>query len=258
MDITFTKDSFSKVKLFIATPMYGGMCMSNYLRGMMDLSSACIAYHIPMTLHGVVNESLVQKARNYCVATFLQSDFTHLLFIDADVGFTANDALSLLHLVNTDREKKYDVLAGAYPKKEISWRKVKCAIEKGFADQDPNSLENYIGNYPFFAPPGKPFFVNKPAEVLKISTGFMLIPRRTFEKLMQASSENTYNGPNGTKQFAFFDTEINSDTRLFSGEDYFFCHTLKKIGGRIWLAPWLNLSHQGKYLFTESQTPSLV
>jgi hypothetical protein len=258
MDITLSKDSFSQAKLFVATPMYGGRCMSDYLQGMMELSSSCITHGIPMTLHGVVNESLVQKARNTCANAFMQSDFTHLLFIDADVGFRAADALSLLHLVNTDEKQQYDVLAGPYPKKAISWKKIKSAVDQGFSDEDASRLKNFVGNYTFLAPFGKPFAFNKPAEVLEIGTGFMLIPRRTFEKLMQAYPKNTYKEAKGQKQFAFFDAGINPDTDSFMGEDCLFCHTVRKIGGKVWLAPWLQLKHQGTFTFKEAESPSFI
>ena len=257
MNITFSKDSFPQVKLFVAIPMYGGVCMANCLQGMMDLSSACITYNIPMTLYGITNDSLVQKARNTCVEAFLDSDFTHFLFIDADVGFSAIDALSLLYLVASDKEEKYDVLAGPYPKKKISWQKVKCAIEKGFADQDPNFLANYAGDYTFFVPPGKPFSINEPAEVSEIGTGFMMIPRRTFERFKQAYPKDTYKNLN-KKRFVFFDCVIDRAKGIMVAEDHLFCQSVRKMGGKVWLAPWLKLTHQGVYPFTESITPSLI
>jgi hypothetical protein len=258
MDFSFSKDSFPKIKLFVATPMYGGVCKPNYLGGMMDLSSGCTSYNIPMRFCGIVNESLVQKARNLCVEAFMQSDFTHFLFIDADVGFTAKDVFSLLYLVSSDEEEKYDVLAGPYPKKAISWKKVKAAVKQGFADEDAASLENYIGNYTFLAPPGTSFPLNAPVEVSDIGTGFMMIPRRTFEKFIKAYPKNTYKASNGKRQTVFFDCAIRPDTRLFLAEDRFFCHAVKDMGGKVWLAPWLKLTHQGLYPFKESVLPSLV
>lgn len=249
MDISFSKDSFSNAKLFIATPMYGGLCKTNYLRGMVDLSSACVTYNIPMSFYGVVNESLVEKARNTCVNAFLESNFTHFLFIDADTGFTAKDVLSLLYLITSDPEQKYDVLAGPYPKKKISWKKVKKAVQKGFAEENPNDLENYIGDYTFLAPPGKPFPLDAPAEVLEMGTGFMMIPRRTFEKFKEAYPEKTFKGPNQTKQTAFFDCIIHPETKLFVTEARLFCQTIRKMGGKVWIAPWLRLTHQGTYSF---------
>lgn len=259
MPIILSKDSFPEVKLFVAIPMYGGNCMSNCLQGMMDLSSACVSYQIPMTLHGVVNESLVQRARNVCVDAFLESDFTHFLFIDADIGFTALDVLTLLYILSSDKEEKYDILAGPYPKKAISWKKVKRAVEKGFGDKEPSTLANYAGDYTFILSPSqKSFPLDEPAEVLEVGTGFMMIPRRTFEKFKQTYPKNAYIGMEGKKQFAFFDCIINPDTGYIIGEDCLFCLNVRKMGGKVWIAPWLNLTHQGLYKFKESYTPSFV
>lgn len=248
MNISFSKDSFTKMKLFVGTPMYGGICTSGYLKGMVDLSAACTAYGVGLHLQG--NESsVVQMGRNHCVDAFLQSDFTHFLFIDADVGFTAKDALSLLYLMQSDLEEKYDVLGGPYPKKTISWKKVKRAVEQGLADLDPNALENYVGDYTFLAPPEKSFSLNTPAEVLDLGTGFMMIPRRTFEKLKIAYPHNSYKGSEGKNQFAFFNCAVDPDTEEFLSEDRLFCQNVRKIGGKVWVAPWLKLIHQGNHSF---------
>ena len=231
--------------------MYGGTCTSTYLQGMVDLSAACTAYNIGMNLYGI-QVSIVQVGRNICVSAFLASDYTHFLFIDSDVGFTAKDALTLLYLVTSDKEEKYDVLAGPYPKKSISWKKVKRAVEKGLANSNAESLANYVGNYTFLAPPGKPFSFTDPAEVLEIGTGFMMIPRRTFEKFMQAYPQNAYKTHEGEKQFAFFNCAIDPETERFMGEDSLFCQNVRKMGGRVWIAPWLKLTHQGTYSFQGS------
>ena len=74
MNISFSKDSFPKVKLFIGTPMYGGTCTSVYLQGMVDLSAACTAYNVNMHLYGT-QVSVVQVGRNNCVNKFLELDF---------------------------------------------------------------------------------------------------------------------------------------------------------------------------------------
>lgn len=251
MNISFSKDSFPKVKLFIGTPMYGSTCTSAYLQGMVDLSAACTAYDINMNLYGT-NVSVVQVGRNNCVNTFLESDFTHFLFIDSDVGFRAKDALTLLHLIIKDKEKKYDVLAGPYPQKSISWEKVKCAVEKGLGNEDPKDLANYVGNYSFVAPNEKPFSFTTPAEVLEAGTGFMMIPRRTFEKFMQAYPENSFKVSDNKKEFSFFNCGIDPETERFMAEDSLFCHNVRKMGGKVWIAPWLSLIHQGTYSFQGS------
>jgi ABC-type proline/glycine betaine transport system substrate-binding protein len=70
---------------------------------------------------------------------------THMMFIDSDIGFNARDVIALLALQDPDdANDKYDIMAGPYPKKCISWEKIKTAVDKGFADENPNNLEKYV------------------------------------------------------------------------------------------------------------------
>ncbi len=100
-------------KLMIATPMYGGQCFGSYTKSSIDLAMICNRMGIPVTFKYLFNESLIQRARNYLVDEFYRSDFTHLLFIDADITFDARDAISLLSLCG-EKEKgkeRYDIIA---------------------------------------------------------------------------------------------------------------------------------------------------
>lgn len=252
MDISFSKDSFSQTKLFIGAPMYGGVATSSCLKGMIDLAAACILYDVPFNVCGVTNQSLVMKARNFCVDSFLKSDSTHFLFIDADIGFTAKDVLSLLYLLASDKEEKYDVLAGLYPKKNISWESVRSAANKGLSDEDANSLENHTGIYPLLTSSENSFSSKAPIEVPKVDAGFMMVPRRTFEKFKQTYPENNYRVLKGQEEFAFFNCAIDPETKYYISEDHRFCQYVRKMGGKIWAAPWLKLSHQGSYSFKGS------
>lgn len=251
MKIEFTKESFSGVKLFIGSPMYGGMCMVNYLKGMLDLFSSSIQYEIPIEMHGTASESLIQRARNISANQFMKSDSSHFLFIDADIGFTGKDALTLLHLMATDTEKKYDILAGPYPKKKISWGKIKRAVEKGLVQENEDLLKSYVGDY-FFSTTSSSYSLQDPVEVSTVGTGFMMIPRRTFDKVMQAKPHNTYKNSSGEEGYAFFDCGIDPETKQYLSEDYLFCQEVRKLGGKVWIAPWLKLTHQGMYTFEGS------
>lgn len=102
-------------KLFVATPMYGGMCYGNFTRSMMDLSALCHNIGIPLATYFLMNESLIQRARNYCCEKFMESDATHMLFIDSDIAFDPHSVLAMLGLMGSD--SPYDVLACPYPKK---------------------------------------------------------------------------------------------------------------------------------------------
>lgn len=178
-------EELRKKKLFIATPMYGGQCTGMFSRSVADLAAMCNGYQIPLQLYFLFNESLITRARNYCCDEFMRSGATHLMFIDSDIGFDPRDVIALLALSSEDSE--YDVIGGPYPKKCISWEKVKTAVDKGFADEDPNHLEKYVGDYVFNPKGGQTqMMINAPAEVLEIGTGFMMIRRRTLEKFQES------------------------------------------------------------------------
>lgn len=220
--IDFSKDSFIGTKLFIGAPMQGGLCTSIYIKGMMELSAACIAYEIPLNMCGITKRSLVQKARNECINAFLQTDFTHFLFIYADIGFSAKDALTLLSIMVGDKNEKYDVLAGSYPKKIIS----------------NNPIEKFSSKL-------------TPIEVLQAGAGFMMIPRKTFERFRNAYPHNLYKISKEKTEFAFFNCGIDKETNRYFSEDAFFCRQVREMGGKIWVVPGLRLSHQGSYVFQE-------
>ena len=86
-------------------------------------------YGIDVNYHFLFNESLITRARNYIADEFLRSNHTHLMFIDSDIGFAAKDVLSLAALQSD--ESDYDIICGPYPKKVISWEKIKLAVDKG-------------------------------------------------------------------------------------------------------------------------------
>ena len=191
MEIKVEISELQKRKLFVATPMYGGACAGMFTRSIADLSAVCAKYQIPLQLYFLFNESLITRARNYCVDEFMRSEATHLMFIDSDIGFNPQDVLALLALM-TD-ESPYDVMGGPYPKKCISWEKIKQAVDKGVADKDPNVLEKYVGDY-VFNPKGsqKEIPIGSPVEVMEIGTGFMMVRRKTFEDYKKAYPHLSY------------------------------------------------------------------
>jgi hypothetical protein len=227
-----------------------------FARSIADLSALCTHYGIQIRFYFLFNESLITRARNYCVDEFLRSGDTHMLFIDADIGFNANDVIALLAL--QDDDSPYDVIAAPYPKKCISWEKIKLAVDKGVADEDPNNLEKFVGDYVFNPKHGASEIpLGEPVEVLETGTGFMMIRRKTFEMYAEAYPEYSYKPDHvrtehfdGTREIlAYFDCIIDPVTKRYLSEDYMFCQNLNKIGGRIWLCPWMQLQHVGSYIF---------
>ena len=257
MEIKVKIEDLKKNKLFIATPMYGGICGGQYCKSTADLAMLAAQYGMDVRFFYLFNESLIPRARNYLVDEFLRSDCTHLMFIDSDIGFDPNDVIALSVIAADGSDK--DIVCGPYPKKCISWEKIKHAVDKGFADEDPNNLDKYVGDYVFNPAQGTESIpLGEPVEVLEAGTGFMMIRRNTFEKFTEAYPQQLYKPDHvrtehfdGSREImAFFDTPICPDTKRYLSEDYMFCQWWRNMGGKIYLCPWMKTHHIGTYAFT--------
>lgn len=256
MEIKVPIEDLRKRSLFVATPMYGGMCGGGYAQSMINLSVACAQHGIPMSTYFLFNESLITRARNYATDAFLRSECTHMLFIDADITFEVDAVLTLLALQSD--ESPYDVIAAPYPKKSISWEKIKQAVDLGVADENPNNLEKYVGDYVFNLKSQTTHIrLDEPVEVLETGTGFMMIRRKSFEKFAAAYPELSYKPDHvrsedfdGSREImTYFDCIIDPVSKRYLSEDYMFCHKLRECGGTVWLCPWIPLKHMGTYMF---------
>lgn len=251
MEISVKKEDLQKRSIFVATPMYGGMNHGLYAKACLDLQSICIQYGINIKFSFLFNESLITRARNYLVDEFLhRSNCTHLLFIDSDIHFDPKDVIAMLAL---DK----DVIGAPYPKKAIKWRSVKKALEKN-PEIEPQNLERVTGDFVFNPVKGTAqFTVTEPLEVLEIGTGFMMVKREVFPKFEEAYPDLKYRPDHvgqanfdGTRYIhAYFDTVIDKDSERYLSEDYMFCQWWRKIGGQIYLCPWMRTDHIGTYHF---------
>ena len=250
MEIRLTKESLENKKLFVATPMYGGSCLGSYMKSCLDLQSLANQYGVDIRFSFLFNESLIQRARNYLTDEFLRSDCTHLMFIDADIGFEAIDIIAMLTM---DK----DIIGAPYPKKTIKWENVKRAIEK-HPDISVSELEKLGGDIVFNPVAGtREFSVAEPLQVLEIGTGMMMIKRDVLEKFKVAYPEYEYTPDHvGTEHFggerkihSYFNVEIDKESNRVLSEDYHFCQQCRKVGIEVWMAPWVNCSHTGTYQF---------
>jgi hypothetical protein len=223
----------------IGTPMYGGMCTSEYTQSMLALKDACNKSNIEMTGIFLGNESLIQRARNTVAHYFLQSTADYLMFIDADQKFLAND---IAKMIKADK----GVIAGCVPMKGIDWKRVRQGAVLNHPD-----LSKLTGIFNVEPLEGHSMTdVNLPFQVKHVGTGFMLIHRDVFKKL--EPTVGWYYGKthqnNKEKIYNFF--QVNNIDNVLLSEDYFFCHMYRQHGGEIWAAPWCELGHFGSYLFS--------
>lgn len=260
MEIKIDIGELRKRKLFVATPMYGGQCNGQYAKAMCDLTGTFTKHNLELRSYFLFNESLITRARNYCVDEFMRSDCSHLLFIDSDIAFNPQDVIALLALQSDDTP--YDVIGAPYPKKCITWEKIKQAVDKGVADENPNVLEDFVGDFVFNpvlnpSEQSRSIKLDEPADVLEIGTGFMMVRRKTFEMFNEAFPETSYKPDHvRTKNFdgsreimMYFQAEIDVKSKRYLSEDYWFCQKIREIGGHVYICPWMHLQHAGYYNF---------
>jgi len=257
MEIKIDVEKLKARGLFVATPMYGGMCAGMFAKSTADLSAICTQYGIPIQFYYLFNESLITRARNYCCDEFMRSNMQHMLFIDADIGFNPQDVIAMMALQANEPEK-YNIIGGPYPKKCISWEKIKLAVDKGMADEDPNALEKFVGDY-VFNPKGnqQSIQISEPCEVLEIGTGFMMIEKQAMQKFADTYPQYLYKPDHvrtehfdGSREIMmYFQAEVDPVSKRYLSEDYWFCQKAQAAEISTWFCPWMKLQHVGSYIF---------
>jgi hypothetical protein len=222
-NIQVNLDYLRTTRVHFCMPCYGGQLTEQTFMSYIKWANMARQLGIDWTVETMTNESLISRARNTLTAKFLATEgSTHLMFVDADIGWEPWHLLVML-----DAQK--DVIGGLYPMKSMP---IKWCVN-GIPGQ-----ENTEGNL---------------IEVSKTGTGFMLIKREVFEKL---------NGHPATKPFAndigldpslnqymktYFDTAVR-EGRYYS-EDWTFCENWRDLGGQVWVDKRVLLRHTGTYVF---------
>ena len=255
--VQLSVEEIRKNKFFIATPCYGGQLNEPYFRSVIMMMTFFNGHKIPLAFGTIANESLVTRARNVLVAYFLASDYTHLMFVDADIEFQTEDILKLY-------AHKKDVVVGAYPKKGVAWDKIRANLtdpankSKELSDRDMASFgSDYAINFKFVDKETKTIGVeNGLIKLHDAGTGFMMISREAILKMIKAYPELKYNNDVNIANadlkdhfYALFDTMIDPIDRRYLSEDYTFCRRWQEIGGDVWLDPSISLNHYGHFCF---------
>ena len=205
----------SSVSLFVATPVHSE-CSIHYTQALLELQQICFKHKIKVTF-SLIKSSLVTQGRNLCVAGFLESNYTHMLFIDSDIYF---DSSSIIEMIKRDKE----LISIPYPLKTIMWDKALHKIEKGL--------------------------IHSP-------TGCMMIKRSVFDKMIKAYPDKNIiqktviNGEyvNRPNLWNFFDTLHDPITKTYMGEDFSFCQRWKDIGGKCYAYITDSIVHIGEHQY---------
>lgn len=249
--VTIPAETLKTWNLFIAVPCYDSTVTEPFMMSLIRTMLHFEKIGVRLTI-STLTDSLISRSRNMLLAKFMSDDsYTHFMFIDSDIGFAPESVLKLLW---HDKE----VIAAAYPVKEINWKKIEELVSGGMSIEEATKTS---ARFAFSAiQPGQTSIeVSKGAvTAYDLGTGFMMIKRETVEKMIEAYPELKYSDDTGglnekEQKFAynFFNPHIDSRSRYLS-EDYAFCRYWQQLGGKTWLDPDIELVHVGRYVYTGS------
>ena len=231
----------------VGTPCFGGLVTQDYTMSLINLSLAAPQLGFDVAIVMLGNDALITRGRSAIVAKFLDNPATtHLLFIDADITFSVDQVVRLLKF-------NQDFVAGMYPAKVIDWQQLSHRAGKTAEALDEAGL-TYVGA------PCKGVERRDEdgfATGVYAGTGFQLIKRQVFERMMLAYPETKYQALHAFPRpqnpsdnlYALFDCMIDPETGVYLSEDYAFCRRWRAIGGEIWLDLTSKLTHTGPYSF---------
>lgn len=205
-----------KKSLYIATPSYEGKVNIDYLYSFAETISLMRTLNIDVKSQVRKSGTLLPCERNILFEAFYQSGQTHMLCVDSDIGWVAND-------VPTMMKYNLDIVCGTYRSRQNN-HYVHVESQNGISNQFGLVSLDYVG------------------------LGFMLLSRDSIIKMRNKYPEYYYSQTNlGTfhkKGYAFCDTEVFDG--IHWGEDYVFCRRAREAGNDIWLDPNIKLIHVSK------------
>ena len=208
-------------KMMIASPCHHGKVDTAFTLSL--IQSLHMLDHVGIQTNVLLptTGSLLSKERNDILEAFWQSDCTHLLCIDSDLGWEADAPLRLL---NYD----VDIVAGVYPARRNSDTIPKYTFIPML--NDDHAVKQH-DQKPLIGMQGVP-------------AGFMMISRECIKKMRDFYPEKKYTGSNNfDSAYCFFNTELRDGSMW--GEDYIFCKNAIEAGIEIWCDPMLQFVHAG-------------
>lgn len=210
-------------KLFIAVPIFWSVDPFFYLSSLklvQEIENQ--GFKAQFKVH--FGDSAVGRARNHLTRLFLESDCTHILFMDSDLVFSVDH---IRRILMDDAE----IVGGLYPKKQ-----------EGQAKLVLNSLEN---------PP--PCRDDGLQEVKYVGTGFIRIAREVFERMIEQYDELWYTcDESGVKEHDFWQMGVykyQDGSRRWLSEDWYFCQRALDLGYKIWADMNILLKHSGNAVY---------
>src|SRR5258706_628586 len=220
-----------RIHLVVATPCFGGQVSSIYAGSIFHLQRAVRSRsNIDLSVLMRDGDALITRARANLVTLFLDNpSATHLLFVDADIGFEPDQIFRMI-------ESGADVVAGVYPIKRVNWGKAKRMLEQ---NRLPSAALDYVLE---IDNPDHVVAVNGFTRVRFAGTGFLMIRRHVLETMCQHPAyaslqffrEHSLDALAASpSRFALFECMIDPNSGTYLSEDFSFCKRWTDIGGEI-------------------------
>ena len=230
--------------IFIATPAYGCILTIQFLQCLLQTQLSLSSKGIGIIIDMLGNESLITRARNLLTKRFLQSNATHMLFIDADISWDPEAILRLL-------KKDEGVVTTSYPKKFLDWSK----LESRLSDPDNTEpLQQVALDFNLNVTEREVQVVDGFAKVLDAATGFMLVKRDAIEQMYSHYQKEllVVNDLLGASQqipnyVALFDCMIDPVTKRSLSEDFAFSRRWQAMGNEVYMDLLMPLGHTGGF-----------
>ena len=177
-----SKLNITPYSIFVATPVHSE-CSIHYAQGLLEFQKLCFQKNVDVTFQ-IMKSSLVTQGRNLCVASFLSSSMTHLLFVDSDILFNAESIFKMI-------ERDKDVISIPYPLKTLRWDKAYEKMKQGKI-KSGEDIRKSLHTYPMKIPNNNNVDVDRGViEVTHSPTGCMLIKKSVFTKMIKNTQTKT-------------------------------------------------------------------
>ena len=212
----------SKPSVMIAMPCYDSVKVStmiSIIKLVQQLAKSGVAVGI-----NTMKSPLIHQARNYLTSVFLNSDFTHLLFVDSDVEFEPEAVLRML-------VAKKDVICTPYRVKsqDVDQKTYTVEIKKATRMEAGDIMEITAG-----------------------PTGIMLIHRDVFKKIIEKFPDlkiknSVFPKPGDDHKYYYNFFDFKFEDGYSSGEDVSFCKLVEKVGFKLYANTASFTKHHGSY-----------
>lgn len=199
---------------------------------------------VPCSVLFATGDSLIQRQRcNLATHFYNQKQFTHSMWVDGDINFKEGAVVTML-------AANQPIIGGAYPLKRLYASRIRAAVEAGVNDENLFKYATKTTAQDLVGSDGTTIKLNEPFPIKLLATGFLMVAREVYDAFVSAEPDAWfYTGADigATKVYEFF--KCPREEGVLLSEDYYFCRKASELGFTPMLAPWVELSHVGSFIY---------